>query len=103
MAKRKVKKTLTKIDPSILKPKPQAISQHAADDGIRVTTTVEPVYPPVAPDPLLDPAILEAIFDAETSDLTGDEDFDDGVSRGYYVARVCVLFPLLPSMRTHRH
>lgn len=84
-------KTLTKIDPSILKPKPQAVSQHSKNDGTRVTTTINRAPQPVAP----------ADFDPDVSNfiakpLEGDSSDDDGVSRSYYVARVCP-FSLLPS------
>jgi len=94
MVKPKLKRTLTKIDPSILKQKLPAISQHATDSGSRVTTTVEPVLPPIIQDPLLDPTF----FGADVSDV-GEGSFedgggDDGVSGGYYVARVRI--SLLP-------
>ena len=98
MGKRKAKSTLTKIDPSILKPKLCAISQHAAENGGRFTTTVRPTHRP--PEDLPN-------FAANTSSLNeeyveGDET-DDDVSRGYYVARVCNLPFFLPSARQTHH
>jgi hypothetical protein len=86
MGKRKTKKTLTKIDPSILKLGLHAVSQYAAGDGARVTTTVKPSRQL--------PAILEDLpdFSANTSGFnepTEGNDTEDDVSRGYYVARVC--------------
>jgi hypothetical protein len=77
-------RTLTKIDPSILKPKPQAVSQHSRNDGTRITTTINHVPQPAAP----------ANFDPDVSNfiakqLEGDSTDDEGVSRSYYVARVC--------------
>ena len=103
MGKRKGKtKTLTKIDPSILKPKLQAISQHAADNGTHVTTTVNPnLQPPVDPYHLLDPATFDADasgFDGECLEDGGD---NDDVSRGYYVSRVCAFTLLPPHTKTH--
>lgn len=85
------KKTLTKIDPSSLKHKPFAVSQHAARSGARVTKTVNPIrHPPVPP---VDPLILNfdpANFGEEpTGDTTGDED----VSREYHVAQVRTHLP----------
>lgn len=89
--KRKAKKTLTKIDPSTLKQRPQATSQHAADNGTRVTTTVNPILqPPVIP------GLDTFTFDADASNF--DEEFLEdggGASRGYYVARVCTFNLLL--------
>lgn len=90
------KKTLTKIDPSALKPKPFAVSQHATRSGVRVTKTINPIrQPPV--DPLilnLDPANFG---EEPTGDATSDED----VSRGYYVARVCTFHLLLHVETNH--
>lgn len=88
-AKRKGKKTLTKINPSVLlRARSQAVSQHSGCDGIRVTTAVNPVRQlPAALDPLLDPVI----FSTDAPDLNGELSEDDGgdeVSRKYYVARV---------------
>ena len=86
MASKRKKTTLTKIDPSSLKAKPQAVSQHATDDGIRVTTAVNPIPdpPPFAPADLDDfTADLERLVDEYLEDDTLDD-----VSRGYYVARV---------------
>lgn len=99
MGKRKTKTTtLTKIDPSILKLKPQAVSQHATDDGTRVITAVRPIrHPPVTPDSLLDPTIFDAGVSSFYDEHSEDCDVDDGVSGGYYVSRVCFPpFYLLP-------
>jgi len=82
MGKRK-KVTLTKIDPSTLKPKPHAVSQHAAEGGVRVTTTVKPARQPP------DFAIDVSSFNEEH---TEGNDTDEDISRGYYVARVRI-FP----------
>lgn len=90
------KSTLTKIDPSSLKkPKPKASSQHATQNGRRVTTSVKPAYqPPPALEPLLDPAIFgEDVQDFDDEDFE-DADADEGTSRGFYVARVRILSPL---------
>lgn len=102
MGKRKAKvKVLTKIDPSILKPKPQAISQHAADNGTRVTTAVKPTLRPPVLDPLLDPATFDAdVSDFDNECLEDDGDNDD-ISRGYYVSRVRA-FPPLSTFHTQR-
>lgn len=86
MGKRKAKSTLTKIDPSILKPKLCAISQHAAENGGRFTTTVRPAHRP--PEDLPNFAANTSSFNEEYAE--GNET-DDDVSRGYYVARVCNL------------
>lgn len=70
MGKRKAKnQTLTKIDPSVLKPKPAAVSQHAACDGTCVTTAIKPPQPPVTPEDLFD-------FNVNPADV-GDEWFED--------------------------
>jgi hypothetical protein len=95
MGKRKSKnKTLTKIDPSILKPKLIAVSQHAAHDGARVTTTVNPARVlPVSPvDPLafdFDPGGFNEDFEEDEEDQE-----EESILREYYVARVCVFCPL---------
>ena len=101
MGKRKSKKnTLTKIDLSILKPKPFDISQHASHNGARVTTILNLVRVPPAPptDPPasdLDPAGLNGDFEEEENDeVEGDRGED--VSKGPRAARVCI-FPPLPS------
>ena len=90
MGKRKFKNktlatTLTKIDPSIFESKPVAVSQHAAQNGIRVTTTINPV---VQPPPPFNPIIFN--FDPESIDenpVAYNEE-EDGTG-GYYVSRVC--------------
>jgi len=76
--------TLTKIDPSILKSKPAAVSQHAARNGTRVTTAINPL---VHPPPPVDPIVFN--FDPESIDESpiaycGEEDR----TGGYYVSRV---------------
>lgn len=91
MGKRKVKsRTLTKIDPRILKPRLVAISQHATRGGARVTATVNPVRVlPVSPiDPLafdLDPGDFNEGFEDDE-----EEPGEGDISKGYYVARVCI-------------
>lgn len=77
MGKRKAKsETLTKIDPSTLKLKPLAVSQHATGNRRRVTTTLKPIRPPLAT-PLPDPGI----FNAEPSNFT-EQDLDHGDEGG---------------------
>ena len=76
--------TLTKIDPEILKPKPPAVSQHAASNGARVTATINPV---VQLPPPVDSIIFD--FDLESIDenpvaYCGEEDH----TGAYYVSRV---------------
>ena len=77
--------TLTKIDPSILKLGPTAVSQHAAEDGTRVTTTVNPVVQFPSP---ADPIVFG--FDPEgiDEDPVVCNGGGDGTG-GYYVSRVC--------------
>lgn len=94
MGKRKAKNsTLTKIDPSILKPKMVAVSQYAAHGGARVTTAVNPIRaPPVSS---IDPFAFDFGFDShveneEEDEEDEDEQGEDDVSKKYYVARVCV-------------
>ena len=87
MSKRKAKdRLLTKIDPRVLKLKPQATSQHVAENGTRVTTTIKPgCQPPVVP----------VVFGADALDFEDDhlEDgsSDDDVANEYHVTRVCAL------------
>ena len=96
MAKRKVKsKLLTKIDPGILKPKSLGISQHAAKNGVRVTTTVNPVWTTLAT-PLATPLSEPFGFDANPSSfaeepLDGDDDDGDveGFLKEFFAAQVC--------------
>jgi len=89
MARRKAAKTtLTKIDPSILIPKPVAVSQHAARNGTRVTMTVNPTKPPV---PLVDSLNFNLDPENFNEEPTGGTVSEEEFSRGYYVARVCVL------------
>ena len=96
MGKRKVKnKTLTKIDPSVFKPKPQATSLHDAGNGIRVTTTVKLTGPSQPPEALLDSAAFHVDIPNTTDDVIGED-----VSRGYYVARVCSFSPI-PLLETN--
>jgi len=82
-------KTLTKINPSVLKPKLEAVSQHSAGDGKRVTTAVKPVrQPPASPHPLQDLDIFCADVSGFNEEHLEDDEGDE-VGRGYYVARVC--------------
>ena len=79
--------TLTKIDPSILGLNPVAVSQHAARNGARVTTPVNPV---IQPPPPVDPIVFD--FDPESLDenpvaYDGQEDSTEG----YCLPRVCVI------------
>jgi hypothetical protein len=100
MGKRKAKKTLTKIDPGILRPKP-TVSQHAASNGACVTTIVNPTLrTPVDP--------VAFTVDMSTFDegyLEGDDgggggdSKDDEVSKGYYIARVHVHRPTFYSWK----
>ena len=81
------KSTLTKIDPAILRPKPQTISQHASHAGVPVTTPVNPVRDP--PEILLEEP---AAFNADPSNFKGDYSEDgfseEEVVRDYYITRV---------------
>ena len=97
MGKRKVKKNnnFTKIDPSTLKSKPQAVSQHAANDGKRVTTTINPPPPP----PPLDPNALDRDLGNFSEENLGDESGDDEMAREYYASQVRSLHCLLLSTR----
>lgn len=94
MTRRKAgkKTTLTKIDPSILMPKPVAVSQHAAQNGARVTMTVNPTSQPLVP-PLDSLDSLDFNLDPEkfNEEPTGGTVSEEEFSRGYYVTRVCAL------------
>lgn len=87
MSKRKAKgRLLMKIDPHVLKLKPQATSQHAAENGTRVTTTIKPgCQPPVVP----------VVFGADTLDFEDDHlehgSSNDDVVNEYHVTQVCAL------------
>jgi hypothetical protein len=86
MGKRKVKnRTLTKIDPSILESKPVAISQHAATNGARITTAINPVCPPPLPPVNFLAFDLDSPFNEEHLEDDGGEEEDSG---GHHVARV---------------
>ena len=97
---RRARKTLTKIDPAtLLRKKPKTISQHAANNGVLVTTAVNPVrQPPAALDPLLDPLIFGPDASNFTDEHSEDDGCDDG-SKGYHVARVCIFCPFYFSVR----
>jgi len=75
-----------KIDPSILKPKLAAVSQHVAHGGACITTTINPVHQPQAPpfDPLG--------FDPDPANFSEEHFEDDGseeeIAREYYMAQV---------------
>ena len=100
MGKRKAKnKTLTKIDLSTLRLKPAAVSQHAAHDGTRITTAVNPVRAPrVTPSHSLafdfGPGGLDGDFEEEEEEEEEEGEEGEDVSKGYYVARVFVFFTL---------
>ena len=96
MASKRKKTTLTKINPSSLKVKPQGVSQHADDDGIRVTTAVNPIPdpPPFTP---ADPDDFTADLERLVEEYLGDDIVGDDISRGYYIARVRSLSPILSS------
>jgi hypothetical protein len=78
--------TLTKLDPATLRPKPQAVSQHSAESGRRVTATVKPVR-----DPLGTPEV-PAIFNADPSSFRDeyreDDASEDEIVKEYYISRV---------------
>ena len=96
MGKRKARNTtLTKIDPRILTPKPVAVSQHAAHDGTRVTTTVNPVCaPPVSSiEPLAFGSGPGDVDEDLEEDSGEDDDDDDDISKGYYAAQVIYILP----------
>ena len=92
MAKAKVKNTtLTKINPSVLRPKPAAVSQHAALDGTRVTTAVNPVHVP--PIPPTDSLAFDLDFGDLDKDLEEEEEEEADILKEYYVARVRYILP----------
>ena len=79
-------KLLTKIDPGTLKPKSLGISQHAAKNGVRVTTAVNPVWTPLAA-PLSEPFGFRADpSNFAEEPLDNDEDGDDaeGVLKEFF-------------------
>lgn len=88
MGRRKKNNTLTKIDPSILKLKPQAIAQHAASDGKRVITAVEPSHPLLASEPLLHPDFLDTEIKNFDHEGLEDDGTDEDISKGPFTARV---------------
>ena len=92
MAKRKVKsKLLTKGDPGILKPKSLGISQHAAKNGVHVTTTVNPVWTTLAT-PLSEPFGFDAnpsSFAEEPLDGDDDDGNVEGFLKEFFAAQVC--------------
>ena len=91
MKKRKLRSqntTLTKIDPGSLRPKPFATSQHATGYRGRVTTSLDPVQPPLAPPPgpeIFEPSPLN-LNEEHSSDEGSDS--DDDIARGYYADSV---------------
>ncbi|KAF9782642.1 hypothetical protein BJ322DRAFT_1022239 [Thelephora terrestris] len=88
MGKRKLKnKTLTKIDPSIFKAKPQAVSQHATNDGECVVTAVELSHPSLAPESLLYPDLFDADIKNLDDEGLEDDGANEGVPKGSYVGR----------------
>ena len=101
MARHKTAKstTLTKINPSVLKPKPVAVSQHAAQDGTHITKAVNPIRQP--PVPLVDPLAFSLGLENFNEESTGDVINGEDISRGYYVAWVCA-FNLLLYAETDR-
>ena len=89
MGKRKTKsKNLTKIDPSLLKPKPVAISQHVAPNGLHVTTAVNPILEHLVP--LVGPLG----FDFDPASFDGEHSEDDVTGEDYYAAQVHASHPL---------
>ena len=95
--------TLTKIDPSLLMPKPHAVSHHASGSGIRaatVTTTVNPVQQPPPAATLLEPALFN-VDPLDFAEGLGDDGIDEDVSREYHIARVSDFYPRLVSTETH--
>ena len=99
MAARKGKtKTLTKIDPDTLKIKAYSFSQHATATGhrpTRATTSINPTVRNAAP--LREPVVFNPDPSNFVGDSSGDEDGSEGVSRDYYIARVCPFYPLSAS------
>ena len=99
MKKRKsrlYRQTLTKIDPSILKPKFTAISQHATGSRGRVTTIVNPV---LSPEPTVFDTDLLTFAEKHLRDEDNNDndvgDNDNDVARGYYADSVWAFHPLL--------
>lgn len=81
-------KTLTKIDPAILKPKPLGVSQHAAGHRKRVTTSVNPLRPPLAI-PLPEPANFNADPSNFAEGPLDDDDSDlEDVLKEFYASQV---------------
>lgn len=81
--------TLMKIDPSLLMPKPHAVSHHASGSGIRaatVTTTVNPVQQPPPAATLLEPALFN-VDPLDFAEGLGDDRIDEDVSREYHITR----------------
>ena len=77
--------TLMKIDPSTIKPKPTAVSQHATQNGMRVTAAINPV---VQLPPPVDPIVFN--FDPESPDEDPVAHYEEeDCTGGYYVSRVC--------------
>ena len=100
MGKRKARnknENITKIDPDTLELRPFAVSQHAARDGTRVTAVIKSMAGSIRK-PSTSQVDLSVTFSADPSELEGeyleDDGNDDGgggdISRGYYVARVCI-------------
>ena len=81
-------KTLTKIDPSIFKPKPAAVSQYATQNGTCVTSAVNPI---VQPPPPVDPIVFNFDLESIDEDPVAYDGEEDGTGEGYYVSRVCNL------------
>ena len=86
--KKSSNENVTKIDPRTLALRLHAVSQHAANDGTRVTTALKPILRPPAQTAPSDfkHAPNTSSFDDEY--LEDDGEIDDP-SRGYYVAWVC--------------
>lgn len=86
MGRRKGKKTtLTKIDPSILCPKPPAVSQHADDNGVPVTTAVNP------PSPSWMPTEEPDIFNPDASNYLGDDVSEEEIAAEWHTDHVSSL------------
>ena len=90
-------KNITKIDPDTLKLRPFAVSQHTACDGTRVTAVIKSMAGSICKPSTsqVDPSVT---FSTDMLQFLGeyleDDGNDDGgggnISRGYYVAQVCI-------------
>jgi len=89
MGKRKNKlDTLTKIDPSVLRPSPfSAVSQHATGFRTRVSTPICPVLPRPT-QTLCEPPIFGADPSNFAEGCQSDDEDDEDISKSYFSVKV---------------